>query len=138
MTNLLSSEFLDLARQHLKPGGIAFYNTTDSARAQRTACLAFAHGARFTNHMVVSDTPIDWNFDRWRHAVESTRIDGKAEFNSVNPADRATLDSLADDLRGPAHAIEDCADVLTRTAGMVPITDDNMGTEWRHSFFGIE
>src|SRR5215467_3194284 len=52
VTNLLSVEFLDLIRNHLKSGGIFFYNTTDSERVQRTACLAFAHGARVTNHMV--------------------------------------------------------------------------------------
>jgi spermidine synthase len=64
VTNLLSSEFLDLIKQHLNPGGIFFYNTTDSARVQRTACLAFADGARFLNHMVVSDMPIRWDFAR--------------------------------------------------------------------------
>ncbi len=52
-TNLLSADFLDLIKQHLNPGGIFFYNTTDSARVQGTACLAFADGARFINHMVV-------------------------------------------------------------------------------------
>ena len=70
--NLLSEEFLDIIRHHLNTGGIFFYNTTDSARVQRTGCLAFAHGARFTNHMVVSNEPIDWNFRRWRRVLELT------------------------------------------------------------------
>ena len=71
VTNLLSSEFLNLAQQHLNPRGLVFYNTTDSDRVQRTACLAFPYGARFTNHMVVSKSPIDWNFARWRQTLES-------------------------------------------------------------------
>jgi hypothetical protein len=87
--------------------------------------------------MVASDEPIDWNFDRWREALEATRIDGKVEFDAENPADRATLDAAINALREPGGAIEDCSDVLARTAGVTPITDDNMGTEWRH-VFGIE
>ncbi|MDD3372000.1 MAG: methyltransferase domain-containing protein, partial [Alphaproteobacteria bacterium] len=35
-TNLLSVEFLELVKKHLNPGGTFFYNTTDSARVQRT------------------------------------------------------------------------------------------------------
>jgi hypothetical protein len=49
---LISAEFLAIIKKHLKPGGVFFYNTTDSARVQRTGCLAFPYGARFTNHMV--------------------------------------------------------------------------------------
>ncbi|MBV9426666.1 MAG: fused MFS/spermidine synthase [Bradyrhizobiaceae bacterium] len=44
VTNILSREFLGLVKTHLNPGGIFFYNTTDSNRVQRTGCLAFAHG----------------------------------------------------------------------------------------------
>ena len=76
VTNLLSVEFLDLVKRHLNPGGIFFYNTTNSARVQRTGCLAFAYGARFTNHMVLSDRPIAWDFQRWRQTLESTGSTG--------------------------------------------------------------
>jgi len=62
VSNLLSVEFLELIKQHLNPGGIFFYNTTNSARVRRTGCLVFADGARFLNHMVVSDMPIRWDF----------------------------------------------------------------------------
>lgn len=137
ITNLLSSEFLELARQHLNPHGILFYNTTDSARVQRTACLAFPYGARFTNHMVVSDTPIDWNFARWRQTLESYVIDGQKEFDSHSASDRAVLDSVTEAGQRSQHVIEDCPDVLARTAGKASITDDNMGTEWRHPL-GLE
>jgi spermidine synthase len=130
VTNLLSTEFLELAKQHLNRGGILFYNTTDSDRVQRTACLAFPYGARFTNHMVVSDTPIDWDFRRWRQTLESYTIDGERQFNPASADDRAVLDRVA----MPENArqiIEECPQVLARTEGKMPITDDNMGTEWR-------
>ncbi|WP_213772838.1 fused MFS/spermidine synthase [Bradyrhizobium sp. dw_78] len=137
ITNLLSTEFLELARQHLNPRGIVFYNTTDSARVQRTACLAFPYGARFTNHMVVSETPIDWNFARWRRTLESYVIDGEKQFDVQRADDRALLDSLTSADQRSQPMIEGCPEVLARTAGATPVTDDNMGTEWRH-YFGLE
>jgi spermidine synthase len=144
VTNLLSAEFLALIKQHLKPGGVFFYNTTGADRAQRTGCLAFAHGARFTNHMVVSQTPIAWDFARWRRTLEAYRIDGGAEFDLSRAADRAVLDELmameASLTSGAPHGdrpIEPCSDILARTAGKRPVTDDNMGSEWRY-FLGLE
>jgi spermidine synthase len=131
-TNLLSTEFLELAKQHLNPRGIVFYNTTDSDRVQRTACLAFPYGARFTNHMVVSESPIDWDFAHWRHSLENYVIDGEKQFDPQDAGDRALLDSITSADQGSQHMIEDCPQVLARTAGRIAITDDNMGTEWRH------
>jgi len=143
-TNLLSVEFLDLIRQHLNAGGIFFFNTTDSNRVQRTACVVFPYGARFTNHMVVSDSPIGWNFQRWVHTLEAYRIDGHAILNKSREQDREKLKELADWQAGLSpgrHAdnrpIEPCPDVLARTAGLRSITDDNMGTEWLH-YMGLE
>jgi spermidine synthase len=131
VTNLLSTEFLELAKRHLNPGGILFYNTTDSDRVQRTACLTFPYGARFTNHMVVSDAPIDWDFQRWRRTLESYAIDGQRQFKPDSADDRSLLDAITspDDAR---QMIEECPQVLARTKGKAPVTDDNMGTEWRY------
>jgi spermidine synthase len=143
-TNLLSAEFLDLVRGRLNPGGIFFYNTTDSDRVQRTGCLELAEGARFDNHMVVSQTPIVWDFARWRRTLESYRIDGRALFDPMRAEDRATLDrlmamedSLTSNAQHHERPIEPCTDILVRTAGLRPVTDDNMGSEWRY-FLGLE
>jgi spermidine synthase len=137
VSNLLSTEFLELARQHLNPRGIVFYNTTDSGRVQRTACLTFPYGARFTNHMVASDSPIDWNFTRWRQTLEAYAIDGKQQFDPQDAGDRALLDSVTSADQTSQHLIEGCPQVLARTEGKEPVTDDNMGTEWRHPL-GLE
>ncbi len=138
ITNLLSIEFLDLAKRHLNPGGVLFYNTTDSARAQRTGCLAFADGVRFLNHLVVSDTPIRFDFARWRKVLEAYRIDGRPVFDPARGEDRAELDRLqsweTSFASGDAsRPIEPCRDIIARTAGEQPVTDDNMGSEWRHA-----
>jgi spermidine synthase len=142
--NLLSAEFLALIREHLRPGGIFFYNTTSSDRVQRTGCMSFRHGARFTNHMLVSDSPVLWDFARWRNTLEAYRIDGRPTLDPTRAEDRSALDRLmmmeASVSAGGAAArdlpIEHCPDVLARTAGMTPVTDDNMGSEWRH-FLGL-
>jgi len=134
VTNLLSAEFLGLVRQHLNPGGIFFYNTTNSRRVQRTACLAFPFGARFSNHMVVSDTPIAWDFARWRDVLASYAIDGKAEFDLTKADDRTQLDSLLHEYGPDGPMIEDCKTLLQQTTDKNPVTDDNMGTEWRTYF----
>ena len=132
ITNLLSSEFLALVKQHLNPGGILFYNTTGSRRAQRTACTGFAHGARFTNHMVVSDTPIDWNYARWKTVLRDYRIDGKAEFDPTDAADQARIDEIMNEYRRGGPMVEECPEVLSATRGSALMTDDNMGSEWRY------
>jgi spermidine synthase len=139
VTNLLSAEFLDLIKRHLNPGGIFFYNTTDSARVQRTSCLAFTDGARFLNHMVVSRTPIRWDFARWRRILAAYRIDGRPVFDMYRSEDRAELDRLLASFATPGEPrkIEACPDILTRTAGREPVTDDNMGNEWRYAL-GLE
>jgi len=145
VTNLLSTEFLQLVQRHLNPGGIFFYNTTDSGRAQRTGCLTFAYGARFTNHMAVSQTPIAWDFQRWRRTLEAYRIDGTLVLDPIREQDRAMLDQLTSwegslapgEAHNETRPIEPCPDVLARTAGKLSITDDNMGSEWLH-FLGLE
>jgi len=52
-------------------------------------------------------------------------------------SDRALLDSLTSLEQGSQHLIEGCPEVLARTAGRARITDDKMGTEWRH-YLGLE
>ena len=139
-TNLLSTDFLDILKSHLNPSGIVFYNTTDSSRVQRTGCASFAYGARFTNHIVLSESPIDWNFDRWRQILTNYRVDGRPILDLSDSVHAQGLDLLMaleselncpDAERTPTDWIEPCERVLFRTAGQKLITDDNMGTEWQ-------
>jgi len=132
ITNLLSMEFLELVKQHLNPGGVFFYNTTDSRRAQKTACTAFPYGSRFSNHMVVSQTPIAWDFSRWRTVLENYKIDGKPEFDLKEAADRSRIESIMTEYGRGSSMIEECPELLTATQDRAIITDDNMGSEWRH------
>ena len=138
-SNVLSLEFMDLVRRHLRPGGVLFYNTTGSVRSLVTGCVAFPHGLRVRLFEAVGDAPFALDRERWRRSLLDWRIDGRPVFDLSRPRDREVFSeylALADDPADPgiplqSRAIEDCADILARTAGVTPITDDNMGTEWR-------
>jgi len=140
-SNLLSLEFLNLIKIHLNAGGVLFYNTTGSNRVQRTGCLGFPYGARFTNHMVASMAPIDWDFDRWMKVLAAYRIDEHRSVDVSQSNIRQHLQSLAalmhfsKDTRTPKsqdeNYLEDCSSILARTQDLMPVTDDNMGSEWR-------
>lgn len=144
-SNLLSTEFLTLAKSHLKPGGIFYYNTTDSARVQRAACQTFPYGVRFTNHMVVSQSPVVPDAANWRRVLDAYRIDGRSIVDIGSAAGSGEnsrmptwqIASGAESEKRLAEWIEPCEQILARTAGKRGVTDDNMGSEWRHAF-GVE
>jgi SAM-dependent methyltransferase len=139
-TTLLSQEFDHLVAQHLRRGGVYIYNTTDSARIQVTGCRNFRDGYRLFNFMVLGVDPLPVDAARWRSNLLATRIDGKPILNLSRQEDANQLDHL---MAIPGYArvlssnpakqpLEACANVMRRNAGAVPVTDDNMGTEWRY------
>lgn len=125
-TNLLSREFMELARGHLRPGGIFYFNTTNSYDVQLTAAKTFPHFKRVANFVAVSDSPFDFDRERWRKMLETMTIDGKPVLDLASAADQ----KLLYDLRGyndmePAWSIIDRYEKKNRI-----VTDDNMVTEW--------
>jgi spermidine synthase len=139
ITNLLSQEYMKLVGEHLKPDGVYFFNTTGSARAQRTACMTFPHAFRFSNHMAVSKVEFDVNFDRWRQVLLAYKIDGKPVFDSTQVSHQAELAAMIgykeqwrNAQGGPV--IEPCTVIKKRTNGVALLTDDNMGSEWRYLY----
>lgn len=137
VTNLLSAEFIALARSRLAPGGIFFFNTTESARVQKTACEADPRGLRFANHMAVGRDAAAPSAQRWRDTLLAYRIDGRAVFDRADPAQMAALDDLVSAYGAPGPRLESCASILARTATLASVTDDNMGAEWRKAL-GLE
>jgi spermidine synthase len=138
-TNLLSVEFLQLARQHLLPGGILYYNTTGSEEAQLTGVTVFPYGLRVGNFLAVSDSPLTLDAARLRKTLLEYRIDGRLVLDPAAPADARRLDEMisltgrfaatdGEDMRRPS--IESAESIRTRCRGKRIITDDNMGTEW--------
>jgi len=135
VTNLLSREYLALMAAHLRPGGVILYNTTGSARVQRTGCLAFPSGFREINMLAVSPTPMKLDQQRLRDTLIAYRINGRPILDMADPKGRARLEQIVGSLAPPAQAgpdglLEGCDSILARTADEKPVTDDNMGEEW--------
>ena len=88
------------------------------------------------NFMVVSDTPLRLDADRWRDMLENYKIDDKPVFDLSQELSRrrlgemlsitATMDSSAE----MGFSLESADHIRARAAGARVITDDNMGTEW--------
>ncbi|MBI1792099.1 MAG: spermidine synthase [Acidobacteria bacterium] len=135
-TNLLSVEFLQLARGMLKPGGVLYYNTTYSDDAQLTGVTLFPYALRFGPFLAVSDTPLRLDAGRWRDTLLAYRLEGKPVLDVTEARDRDRLEELLrfaateDSTGDEAFEMESAASIRRRTRGRRPVTDDNMATEW--------
>jgi spermidine synthase len=137
-TNLLSTEFHELIRSRLAPGGLFYFNTTSSEDAKLTIASNFAHSLRVYNFMAASDAPFTFDKARWRAALARMNIDGAPVFDSRDPEALARIDEIvayADTIDAPPRddGLERRESVLSRAhaAGARIITDDNMVPEWR-------
>lgn len=136
VSNLLSTEFLQLVRQHLNPGGVHFYNATESKEVMASGLSVFPFGMRVGSCMVVSDKPLQLDAKRWLDVLSAYRIDGKPVFDLSREQDRrrlrevmampTTIDRDGDE----PPTLESADHIRARTVGVRVITDDNMGAEW--------
>jgi spermidine synthase len=136
-SNLLSAEFLRLARRHLRTGGILYYNTTGSDEALLTGATVFPYSLRVWNFLAVSDSPILVDKHRWEEQLSRYTIEGKPIFDLNDAAQRKRLRdvlSLADSIYSPdqpqERGMESGESLRQRLQGLRLITDDNMGREW--------
>jgi spermidine synthase len=138
-SNLLSVDFLQIIREHLRVGGVAYYNTTGSGEVQLTAATVYPYALRLAGFIAVSDSPIVFDRARLRSTLEAYRIDGRPVFDLSRAEDRTRLDQIASLSESMSQdpnlernsVLEDRASLLRRLKGMRLITDDNMGTEWQ-------
>jgi spermidine synthase len=137
MSNLLSVEFLQLARRHLLPGGVLYYNTTGSQEVLFTGTMVFPYGLRVGNFLAVSDSPMVVNRERLRWILLQYRIDDLPVLNMSIPDDAKRLREMLDltqrfgsDRSFATPSMEYADSIRERCRGKRIITDDNMGTEW--------
>ncbi|VAX24007.1 hypothetical protein MNBD_NITROSPINAE02-2212 [hydrothermal vent metagenome] len=124
ITNLVSEEFLRLAKSRLKPGGVLYYNSTGSQDIPRTAAKVFKYVGMYSSFVAASDVPF---------ALEPKDIganlllfinDGKPVFDLSQPQYRKVFNELAQ------NVIEDKAADYRAESDTRIITDDNMVTEF--------
>jgi predicted membrane-bound spermidine synthase len=135
VSTLLSVEFLQVAREHLEPGGVLFYNTTGSEDAIATALAVYPYAWRFVNAVAVSDSPLGFDRTRWRTVLLSYVIDGKHVIDASDPKQMKKLDEIIGIPEDPTgrtlNSVENNEQLRSRLQKRLIITDDNMGLEWR-------
>jgi spermidine synthase len=136
-TNLLSTEFMKLARAHLNPGGIFFFNTTSSDDVQKTAMTVFPYGLRMINFVAVSDSPFSLDEGRFRDLLAHYTIDGRPCIDTTTETGQKLLDELGEipasihDPHPREWGLESRESILARTEDAKIVTDDNMVIEFR-------
>ena len=156
-SNLLCREFQQLARKHLKPGGVFQYNATGSLRAHQTALETFESVALLLNNVVTWNGPVHWDNARWKSVLENYVIDGQPVFDLTREEDKLTLarmltlpfstdrepaelivDGSFSTIFGDVSELEDFRlrsrkqlEARCKAAAAEAITDDNLGHEYR-------
>jgi spermidine synthase len=137
-TTLLSREFYQLIRQHLNPGGVYYFNTTESEEAIATALSVFPYGMRIVNFLAISDSPIVLDRAAWLQNLAHFQIDGNLMFNSATPNGQLLLAAYGN-FADTTHAaprflgMESNDSLRARLPRLRLFTDDNMGLEWEPS-----
>jgi spermidine synthase len=134
-SQVLSIEFLQIVKQHLLPGGIYYYNATESADVFVTGLHEYNYGLRVITFLMVSDSPIILDKEHWFSVLSQYEIDGKKMFGASSRRGQLVLaayNAFADSVKEPPRILGmESGDVLARRLGARHlITDDNMGAEW--------
>ena len=124
-TNLLSVEFLQLARRHLKPGGVFYYNSTGSSDVAYTAAHVFKYITKYKQFVACSDTPFDITQLERRASFLQFKDDMGMPILDQNPENRAVLERL---VKAPLPALRES--FLAQT-DLWRISDDNMAIEYK-------
>ena len=137
-SNLLSTDYLEIIRKHLNPGGVFYYNTTGSDDVLATGLHVFPYGLRVVNFLAVSDSPLQMNLERWMSILQKYSIDDQLVFDPDRPESAATLRAYRDLFKSQAEppkftGMETSTSLNVRLGWRLIITDDNMGWEWRSS-----
>jgi len=127
-SNLLSEEFLMLIRSRLKEGGYYYYNTTESARVLKTGCRVFRHALKIGGFLAVSDAPLTLDPDRLREKLFEYPRAGGTALDRTRREDVTTMEEALLRLQGMLRRREEV--LALPPGGQLPVTDDNMGTEW--------
>lgn len=139
--NLLSRDFLEIVLSRLNPGGIAFYNSTNSMNVQKTGAAVCPHSLRFQNHMLCSNEEIYVDTQRLEEVLWSYEIDGIRQHDRRSAQHRSRIDEIiqmfdasrygfASAIDFVSYPLERPRSILERTEDNFIISDDNMGDEW--------
>jgi predicted membrane-bound spermidine synthase len=124
--NLLSLEFLNLCKHHLKKGGVLYYNTTNSIDIPYTAANVFNYVVRYGSFLAASDSPFPTSFEEKRAAILKFTYHGKPIGESDDPKIEKWINMMAS---APTENLRDS--ILANAANTHLITDDNLASEFK-------
>jgi spermidine synthase len=124
-TNLLSREFLQVCRDHLKEGGIIYYNTTGSDDVIFTAASVFKYIMTYQNFVAASDRPFTMSMEARLQNLLKFQVNGHAILDSADANTESVLREMA------ASDLSDRAEQIRRRSDLQVITEDNMLTEYK-------
>lgn len=128
ITNLLSIDFMHMARRHLAPSGILAFNATGSPDAFFTASQAFPYAFRWGNFIYASDH--DFRPQDAETARSSLLALQWHDETALDGAKHEVHDSIDRIIATPFATVEDARRETGRDLDV--ITDQNMITEYRH------
>ncbi len=134
-SQVLSTEFLQIVKRHLLPGGIYYYNATESPDVFITGLHEYRYGLRVITFLMVSDSPIVLDKAHWFSVLSRYQIDRKKIFDDTSRRGQlllAAYNAFADSIKEPPRVLGlESGDVLAQRLGPRRlITDDDMGAEW--------
>ena len=120
--NLVSYEFLDMVKSRMKPGGVMYYNTTESKDIPFTAAHIFKYCVTYRNFLAVSDSPFSQSIQQKKENL----LKYVNEENEPILSDSDLLDSLA------SADLENQRSAWLRKKGFLKIiTDNNLVSEFK-------
>ena len=127
-TLLLSAEYFEEIRRHLKPSGIMACNTTGSLDVYFTARKVFQYAVRYDNFVYMSDTALRRRPDALPYMV-AAKVGTEPAFSEDFLRSSAIGNAL---LTSPIESVESY--IAARQPTIVPekIEDMNLLTEMRH------
>lgn len=127
ITNLLSKEFMSLARTHLNDGGIMAFNTTGSPDAVATAGAIFPFAYRWSNFAYASDRDFSVVPSDAYGRYAELRQEGKPIIDMGSQAGREAVEKM---LGKPFVSLEKVQQEAGRPLEV--ITDRNMLSEFKY------
>lgn len=130
--NLLSQEFLTLAKAHLNPKGFIYFNTTSSLDAHYTSKAVFPYSYSYMNMSLASLNPIP---ELTKEQVEYNL--SRLKWENVQPvfSSQAELENATSQIYGKPLIPYEKIDFSSLNRKPEVITDTNMITEYKYGAF---
>lgn len=133
ISNLLSSDFLNIIRHHLTATGALYYNTTSSIDARYTASLVFPYSYTYKNFVIASAVDIRRKVEKQDNYAILSRLTWpdtqKPVFSFNSPIEKQSIDEM---LKVPLSNVDELITSTRYSRQPEEITDINMINEYRY------